>query len=239
MKKGVFAMDGGNPAAAAATWILNGWAASSEAWSLCGFPRERIFSYVDILDGAPRRELAGVRRVVLVGWSMGGEHALELAGEWPEKIAGLVLVAATPRMPADPATGWIGLSERRIDALERAGRLAGGAGCFDCPAGKPNPYRRDDGEALARGIAYLRETDVRERLRQAAGKLDCPVHIFHSERDGIVRSANAAYLKSLFPQAEVDIVPGGEHALSIIIPDAIDAAVSRCLAAEAERSRHG
>lgn len=232
-------MSGSEPAAATAIWILNGWAASPAAWALCVFRRDRIFSYVDILHGVVRRAIVGVRRVVLVGWSMGGCHALELASEFPEKIAGLVLVAATPRMPEDPATGWVGLSRRRIDALERAGRTDSGAGCFDSPAGKPNPYMRDNDEELARGIGYLRETDVRECLCKAAGRLACPVHIFHSERDGIVRSANAAYLKSVLPQAEVSIIPGGEHALSICIPEAIDAAVRNCCAVEEARVRHG
>ena len=59
-----------------------------------------------------------------------------------------------------------------------------------------------------------------------SGRLKCPVAIFQSERDGIVRAENAAYLKSIFPQASVTIVPGSEHALPIIIPESIDAAVS-------------
>ena len=50
--------------------------------------------------------------------------------------------------------------------------------------------------------------------------------MFQSERDGIVRSANAVFLKSVFPQAEVTMVPGGEHALPIVVPEQIDAAVA-------------
>ena len=47
--------------------------------------------------------------------------------------------------------------------------------------------------------------------------------------DGIVRAENAAYLKSIFPQASVTMVPGSEHALPIVIPEKIDAAVSAVL----------
>jgi pimeloyl-ACP methyl ester carboxylesterase len=74
----------------------------------------------------------------------------------------------------------------------------------------------------------LRETDLRAALEElkASGRFKCPVAIFQSERDGIVRAENAAYLKSIFPQASVTMVPGSEHALPIIIPEAIDAAVS-------------
>ena len=56
-----------------------------------------------------------------------------------------------------------------------------------------------------------------------------PVHIFHSTRDGVVRPQNAAYLKSLFPQAKVTMVEGTEHVLPVTIPEQIDAAVNEIL----------
>ena len=51
-----------------------------------------------------------------------------------------------------------------------------------------------------------------------------------SEHDGIVRPENAAWLKTIFPQAAVTTVPGTEHALPIFIPEQIDDAVDACLA---------
>ena len=53
--------------------------------------------------------------------------------------------------------------------------------------------------------------------------------VFQSERDGIVRPENATFLKAVFPQAEVTMVPGSEHALPIEIPEEIDAAVAELL----------
>ncbi len=207
-------------------FILNGWSASPEAWQLCTFKYDRLFSYVDIMEGLPREMIKQCDKAVLVGWSMGGCHALELASEFPAKVAGLVLVAATARMMEDKASGWIGMSPRRIEALERGTKLTHGAGFFGFPEGKPNPYAEDTDENLSRGISYLRNTDVRERITNAAKHLSCPIHIFHSEKDGVVRPANAAFLKSIFPDAHVTMIPGAEHALSIFIPELIDAAVS-------------
>ena len=51
------------------------------------FPRERVFGYVEQLDGEPERALeASPDGAVLVGWSMGGSGALRLAlntgGSW-------------------------------------------------------------------------------------------------------------------------------------------------------------
>ncbi len=53
---------------------------------------------------------------VVVGHSMGGPHAEALARQFPELVAGLVLVDSSvdwqPRPPADTEGGWLGGSER-------------------------------------------------------------------------------------------------------------------------------
>ena len=222
-------------------FVLNGWAASPHAWDLCGFMRPRgsaalprLFSYVEQLDGEPEKAIENVERCILVGWSMGGSSALRLAARWPEKIAGLVLIAATPRMMEEKESGWKGMSPRRLEALRYGVMMTHGEGFFGVPEGKPNPYCIDSDENLARGLKYLFETDVRadlEQLRTAnhEPRATFPVHIFQSERDGIVRAANADYLKKIFPQASVHLVPGTEHALTIFIPELIDEAVDTCL----------
>jgi len=208
--------------------VLNGWAASPRAWDLCRFQRAALFSYLDQLDGAPERFIAETlasrpdARFVLVGWSMGGSSALRLVCRFPERLAGLVLVAATPRMMEDKPKGWRGLSERRLDALFRGLQLTHGEGFFGVPPDKPNPYQMDSDENLLRGLDYLRQTDLRATLAAVAPAVTCPVAIFHSAHDGIVRPENAAYLAGLFPQASVTLVPGTEHALPIFIPGLID-----------------
>ena len=190
------------------------------------FPRERIFSYVEQLDGAPEEALRCEDEVVLVGWSMGGSGALRLALEFPEKIRGLVLVAATPRMMK--AANWIGMSSRRLAALEMGLRMTHGEGFFGIPEGRPNPYMMDDDVNLKRGLKYLEDTDLRLPLIDllASGRLKCRVHVFQSERDGIVRPENAKFLAAVFPGAVVEMVPGSEHALPVTVPERIDAAVA-------------
>ena len=222
-------------------FVLNGWAASPHAWDLCGFMRPRgsaalprLFSYVEQLDGEPEKAMEGTERVVLVGWSMGGSSALRLAARWPEKIAGLVLIAATPRMMEEKESGWRGMTPRRLEALRYGLVMTRGAGFFGVPEGKPNPYLTDEPANLERGLKYLLETDVRAALEQLRTptpepRTPFPVHIFQSEHDGIVRAANADYLKKIFPQASVHLVPGTEHALPIFIPELIDEAVDSCL----------
>ena len=229
-------------------FVLNGWAASPHAWDLCRFVRTHLFSYVEQLDGEPEKAMERVERCILVGWSMGGSSALRLAARWPEKIAGLVLIAVTPRMMEDKATGWKGLSPRRLEALRYGLVMTQGVGMFGVPEGKPNPYLLDAPANLERGLKYLLETDLRvdlERVfqrgcfeqqsgQQAHNNKMCArrslaVHIFQSEHDGVVRAANADYLQKVFPQASVTMVPGTEHALPIFIPELIDEAVDSCI----------
>lgn len=212
-------------------FVFNGWAASERAWDLCGFVRERIFSYVEQLDGEPEKTLRGESEIVLVGWSMGGSSALRLAMAMPEKIKGLVLVAATPRMMKAP--GWAGMSERRLAALEMGLKMTNAEGFSALPADAPNPYLMDSEENLSRGLAYLKDTDLREDLLGLcrSGRLRCPVFIFQGERDGIVRRDNADFLRSVFPNAAVEMVQGFEHALPVTIPDKIDEAVAKILSA--------
>lgn len=211
------------------TIILNGWAASERAWELCDCakgPDARIVSYLEQMDGVAERVLDEAGKAVVVGWSMGGSRALALAMSRPKKIKGLVLIAATARMMEAP--NWKGMSERRLKALEAGLKMTHGEGFFGVPEGKPNPYMTDTDENLARGLAYLRDTDLRLGLIDllASGKAKFPVKIFQSERDGIVRPENAKFLSAVFPEAEVEMVSGAEHALPIMIPDRIDAAVA-------------
>lgn len=212
--------------------VLNGWAASVHAWDLCHFARRpgvEIFSYLDQLDGAAERALVREEGgAVIVGWSMGGAMALKLFIRHPEKIRALVLLAATARMMEEKSEAWSGMSERRLKAFEMGLKLTRGEGFFGVDEKLPNPYMADTDENLGRGLAFLRQTDVRREL--LALKSDFPVRIFQSEHDGIVRPENAAFLKRVFPQAIVDMVAGSEHALPIFIPGKIDAAVEAFMA---------
>ena len=215
--------------------VLNGWAASGHAWDLCEFMKgpapdgrlPRLVSYVEQLNGVPERVFVQGGRFILVGWSMGGSSALRLAIRHPEQIAGLVLVATTPRMMEDRETGWKGMTPRRLDALRKGLELTRGQGFFGVPEGKPNPYMMDEPENLERGLEYLLETDVRADAERVFGNgCKFPVCIFQCEHDGIVRSSNALWLKEVFPDATLTILEGGEHALPIMIPDMIDKAVT-------------
>lgn len=226
-------MSGRSALSALRIMVLNGWAASPHAWDLCSFmrssrPAPSLFSYVGQLLGEPEREIdSHDGKFILVGWSMGGSSALRLACSRPEKIAGLVLLAATPRMMESPQEGWKGMSFRRLSALKRGLELTKGQGFSGPVPGRPNPYMMDSPENIDAGLKYLLDTDIRGDLEKAssAGMFAFPVYIFQSDRDGIVHHGNAAYLKSVFPEASMEVIGSVEHALPVEIPEKIDQAV--------------
>ena len=198
--------------------VFNGWAAGPETWALCAFPHDWVFDYIEQLDGLPEKVMEESDEVVLVGFSMGGSTALRMFLKYPEKVKGLVLVSATPRMMEDE--NWKGMSERRLAALRLGTKMM-----F-----KDDPSPMYDERNMERGLDYLRATDLREALQLRAARPEsapyqAPVFIFQSEKDGIVRPSNAEFLKKVFPQARVTMVPGSEHVLPITVPELIDEAV--------------
>ena len=205
--------------------VFNGWAAGPETWALCTFPHDWVFDYVEQLDGLPEKVMEETDEAVLVGFSMGGSSALRTWLKYPEKVKGLVLISATPRMmecvatASSPSTPWQGMSERRLAALRLGTRMM-----F-----RDDPSPMYDERNMERGLDYLKTTDLREALQRQVLIPDprslIPVHVFQSEKDGIVRPNNAEFLKQVFPQAKVTMVPGNEHVLPITIPELIDKAV--------------
>ena len=221
--------------------VFNGWAAGLETWALCTFPHDWVFDYVEQLDGLPEKVMEESDEVVLVGFSMGGSTALRMFLKYPEKVKGMVLISATPRMMEEreneglPCRSvelkdragivWKGMSERRLAALRLGTQMM-----F-----KDDPSPMYDEKNMERGLDYLKTTDLRAELKSCASCMSCasfvPVAVFQSERDGIVRPSNAEFLKQVFPQAKVTYVPGNEHVLPVTAPGLIDAAVAEILAA--------
>lgn len=196
--------------------VFNGWAAGPETWQLCSFRHDWIFSYVEQLDGLHHQVLDDAEDVIMVGFSMGGAMALKSLLKYSCKVRGLVLVSATPRMMEQKSEGWVGMSERRLNALKEGTNLVYGN----------DPSLLFEEKNLARGLEFLHDTDLRSALEEMP-KTSFPVEIIQAERDGIVRPGNAEFLKRIFPQAKLTMVPGSEHVLPVKVPELIDQAVER------------
>ena len=167
---------------------------------------------------------AGVERAVICGNSMGGGVALRLATSWPDRVAGLVLVASIGRdVHEGGARAWIDgdnpLIPREADvesfmtlALERPP-----------PVGRAvirhvitqRARRADALHLLFRGFVLAGgEAGVPREL----GGISVPALVIHGEQDRIIDKRVAEDLVLALPRGELVVMRGVGHAPQLEAP---------------------
>jgi pimeloyl-ACP methyl ester carboxylesterase len=133
--------------------------------------------------------------VVLVGSSMGGWLMLLAALARPERVVGLVGVAAAPDF-----TSWGFTQEQKMTIL-RDGRVE-----------EPSPY----GEAPYVTTRGFWESGESLRLLHTDIAIDCPVRLLHGQADAEVPWAYSLELMKRLRSADVQatLVKDGDHRLS-------------------------
>ncbi|MGL6210523.1 MAG: alpha/beta hydrolase [Paracoccaceae bacterium] len=134
---------------------------------------------------------------VLVGSSMGGWIALLLARLMPERVAGLVTIAAAPDFTEDSI--WVGLSEGQ--------RVAVMAGFVDLPSEYGAPYR------ITRKLI---EDGRRHLVLRAPLDLPFPVRMLQGTADVDVPMGRALALleHARGPDIRLTLVQGADHRFS-------------------------
>jgi len=135
---------------------------------------------------------------VLVGSSMGGWIMLLTALARPQRIHGLVGVAAAPDFTEDLMWDRFGEATRRALATEGVYREAN-------PYGEPTP--------LTMGLI---EDGRRHLLLRGPIPIRCPVRLLHGKDDTEVPWATSTRLAEALesPDVAVSLVEGGDHRLS-------------------------
>jgi len=221
--------------------LLHGWALHGETWGpwleeLASHARLHV---VDLPgqglsprpDGAAKlADLANaVARCVpadasLLGWSLGGMVALEIARLRGAQVPRLVLVATTPRFVADdswphgmPATLLADFAGRLRDdygrtvqnflALQTRGderALETFRALRRALARRPAPAV----EALDAGLEILRRAD----LRAEVGAIASPTLVISGEHDRLTPPAAGEWLAAAMPDARHRLIQGAAHA---------------------------
>ncbi len=220
--------------------LLHGWGLHSGVWSGIeeGLAASRRVTLVDLPGhGRSRSTAAGGLAdaaaeaadwlqpgSVVMGWSLGGLLALRMALDRPEHIAGLVLVAATPRFVQGP--DWPHAvapdvlegfrTELAADHQRTLNRFlalqARGSETAREDTRRLREQLREGGEpepdGLARGLEWLADSDLRAEL----GAIDVPVHLIGGERDTLVPPAALEATAADLERAMVSVIPGAGHA---------------------------
>ena len=165
-------------------------------------------------------------RYTLLGWSLGGQLALDLAAALPAGIERLALISTTPRFLASPSWRWgmprplLARLANRVheqdeyvvrDFLRMAARGSAPRTTervFECLRAALRQHGAARFEALANGLARLREGD----LRRALPLVRVPVLVLAGQRDAIIRPSASRALARLLPDARYVQIAGAAHA---------------------------
>jgi len=222
--------------------LLHGWSLNLRVWDglVCALaPRFRVIA-IDLpghgrSDWDPRAVTPAAQawrvhetlaplteRYTLLGWSLGGQLALDLAAALPAGVERLALIATTPKFLKAP--NWRcgtprPLLARLVHRLHSEGERAVSDFLALLARGRAARVRaklraalRTHGgarpEALTAGLARLRDGD----LRKALPMVRVPVLVIAGERDRIIRPAASRALAAALPDAHYVEVAGAAHA---------------------------
>jgi len=236
--------------------LLHGWGSSSRVWrkfsgllatqfqttafDLPGFglsdPTEPIA--LGQLSARLLRAIEG--RFLILGWSLGGLVALEMARRAPERVARVVLIAVNPCFVrrcdwahAMEASVFESFAQRitaaPARALKRFAVLQASNGARRAEVAKQLQaaavWKIPEPHVLSAALTLLSKSDMRQVLMG----LNCPVALVLGERDALVPVAIRNELTALAPGLCCYVVSGAAHAPFLSHPTEIAAQVKEFL----------
>ncbi|MBY6046406.1 alpha/beta fold hydrolase [Vannielia litorea] len=177
-----------------------------------------------VLDGAPKR-------FVLCGVGLGGMVAMEVLNRAPDRVSRLALISTTalpepPHVAADREPGIIGVRNGRLIEVAKARIEAAGVGDV-AHKGEVIELMLDMAEALGPDVfvrqsrALQRRPDPQRTLRKAKQ----PVLVMCGEEDHLYGPKRHEFLAELIPNAELKVISGGGHYLTLEHPSAVNHAL--------------
>jgi pimeloyl-[acyl-carrier protein] methyl ester esterase len=176
--------------------------------------------------------------VTLCGWSLGAMLALHAARRYPQRVARLILISATPcfvqktdwphGMPTSALDDFIAAladdgvaTRKRFVALSNQNDVHArtvSRAMTQALSAAPLPAT----DVLSDGLALLRDSD----LRTTVADITQATLLLHGARDPLMPVAAAQWLAHSLPQAQLTILPESAHTPFMSDPGACAAAIS-------------
>ena len=181
----------------------------------------------------------GIGKCVLAGMSVGGFMALEFALAYPERLQGLVVIAATSKdYTAEERQAYHG----QFDKLDMGGTVPRPFAewvapfCFGATTLARNKALAEHWverwsttvparAVLFQGRSWLDKNDITGRL----ASVRVPALVVHGEEDVPLPIARAEAMANALPDATFLRVPGAGHSVNLESPAVVNAAMARFL----------
>ena len=233
--------------------FVHGWAMNGAVWQACF---DLLPDWIDVIqvDLPGHGSMADVkaesindyvqalaalvnRPVIWVGWSLGGLALLQLAKDYPERVAGLFMVSTNPCFVQKE--GWSCAVEKNVfelfaESLEKdtdatvkrfLALQVKGSGVTMSTIRELQQSLQQRGraskDALSSGLDILATTDLRNELPY----LNCPVTWLLGGRDTLVPVALSGALKTLQPNIKNVVEKEAAHAPFISHPESFASAL--------------
>lgn len=163
--------------------------------------------------------------VLLVGWSLGGMLAMQMAAHYPDRVAGVVLVSATPRFRTSDSWQY-GSSDELFDGFKQAveSGSAKALNRFFALMLHGDDLTRSDYNQLAKmavdrnkrvtesgmkeGLKLLQDLD----LRTVIARISQPTLLIHGAEDAVIPAAAGIWLAKQISGCCSHILPACGHA---------------------------
>ena len=186
--------------------------------------REKIADYA--ADMAALLDALDIDAAFVIGHSMGGAIALQMALDYPERALGLALICTGARLPVNPALidGIVAAPEQTIKLLSRWMWTADATP--DLTAATSEIMRATPPAVFQADLIACRQFDARERLHEVAA----PTLILAGEDDKMTPLALSAELHAGIANSQLMILPGAGHMPQLEAPRAVAKRIESWLA---------
>lgn len=193
-------------------------------------------------DAAGLMAHLGIASAVVLGYSMGGYIAQELALAYPQKVERLILVSTgaggQSAVQMDPEcqkefANIVGLSPEEV--LNKNLDIYFSPGFIEKNPGEVAEFIRVSLKNPQPDDAFLRQYDacLRHDTSGRSQGIKLPLLIMTGSDDPLVPPGNSRILFELMPQAQLREFPGGRHCFFIEMPDKFNQSVLEFLGAGA------